>query len=282
MAAAFDSGAFESTAFELTSDGGGGGVTGSLAKTLGAALAASVGTIDVQGTSSKALGVVNLAAVGGVATQGTLSTTLGTATLSAASSVDGIAGSLSATLGNASVAAAGTVSTAAALTQTLGATALASTGGLAVVGTLTQMLGAASVIAFDGEPVPVVVGGGGGVSGGSLRDIRAYADLLDKARPTKAAKKRRRKELVAAALELLPDEPAAIAVAEVIAKAIVRKETAVIERWTPPRALMPVSEPAPAFDPAEALRQMVEEWLADEAMRRELEDEEEIEMLLLG
>lgn len=145
----------------------------------------------------------------------------------------------------------------------------------------TQYLGAAGI--FDSQALtdsvtPPVVGGGGGISGGSRREVRAFADLLDKARPTKAAKKRLRRVLEEEALELLPDEPEAIKVASIIAQVVAKKEIQAIERrpaTAPPLKALP-------FDPSEEIARMVAEWLQNEAIQRELEDEFDAEMLLLG
>lgn len=137
-----------------------------------------------------------------------------------------------------------------------------------------------NAVTNPGEEVAPPSGGGGGVSGGagSLREVRAFADLLDKSRPTKAAKKRLRRVLEVEALELLPDEPEAIKAAQEIAAVVAKKELQAIER----RPVNAAPLKALPFDPSEMIRQMVEEWLQNEAIRQELEDEEEAEMLLMG
>lgn len=135
-----------------------------------------------------------------------------------------------------------------------------------------------NAVTTPGEEVPPVSGGGGGVSGGGRKEVRAFADLLDKARPTKTAKKRLRRVLEAEALELLPDEPESIKAASIIAQVVAKKELQAIERrpvTAEPLAQLP-------FDPTAEIQRMVDEWMQNEAIRRELEDEEDIEMLLLG
>lgn len=136
-----------------------------------------------------------------------------------------------------------------------------------------------SAVTTPGEEVPPTTGGGGAYGGGgNVREVRAFADLLTKARPTKAAKKRLRRVLEVEALELLPDEPEAIKAAQEIAAVVAKKELQAIERrpvTAAPLAALP-------FDPSEMIRKMVDEWIANEAIRQELEDEEEAEMLLMG
>jgi hypothetical protein len=137
-----------------------------------------------------------------------------------------------------------------------------------------------NAVTNPGEEVAPPSGGGGGVSGGagSLREVRAFADLLSKARPTKAAKKRLRRVLEIEALELLPDEPEAIKAAQIIAQVVAKKELQAIER-RPADAAPLKSLP---FDPSAMIARMVAEWLQNEAIQRELEDEYDAEMLLLG
>jgi hypothetical protein len=129
------------------------------------------------------------------------------------------------------------------------------------------------------DPPPAVTpGGGGGVGGsGNVREVRAFADLLDKARPTKAAKKRLRRVLEVEALELLPDEPEAIKAASIIAQVVAKKELQAIERR--PADAAPLK--ALPFDPSEMIARMVAEWMENEAIQRELDDEYEAEMLLM-
>lgn len=130
---------------------------------------------------------------------------------------------------------------------------------------------------------PAAGGDGGGA--GNVREVRRYADLLDKAhKPTRSQKKKRRLELVAEALELLPDLPEAAEIAPVAARIVFEQESAA--RATayanrPIEAMEPVVVP---FDAHAALRDLIAKLMADEAMRRELEDEDEFEteLLLLG
>lgn len=132
------------------------------------------------------------------------------------------------------------------------------------------------------EVTPVPSGGGGG--GGSVREVRAFADELDRAhKPTKAEKKKRRQAIEAAVLELLPDEPAAERAAPVIAQAVARQLPTAT--WAPIRAMQPVALP-PAVD--DIVHARVAAWLeqqaheAHQALLAELEDDFETELLLLG
>lgn len=257
-------------------------VDGSLARTLGAATVASTGAVAASGSLVSTLGALSLSGAGTVEIAGSSAITLSPATVTASGTVGdaGINGSLNQTLGATAATSSGTVSIAGSATPTLGAVALASAGSTAITGGATQTLGALTLVASNAEPVAPPVGGGGGVSGGSgsPREVRAFADLLTKARPTKAAKKRLRRVLETEALELLPDEPEAIKAASIIAQVVAKKEVQAIERrpvTAEPFAALP-------FDPSAMIRQMVEEWLANEAIRQELEDEDEIEMLLRG
>lgn len=145
------------------------------------------------------------------------------------------------------------------------------------VGAMT-ITGYAPTVTQSGGATPAPAGDGGGA--GNIREVRRFADLLT--RPTKEMKRKRRKIIETEALMLLPDEPEAEKVAQVIAQVIVRQEAQRYPRWVPPRAMMPVSIPEPEYDVSEIIQRMVDEWLANEAIKRELEDEEDIEMLLLG
>ncbi len=128
------------------------------------------------------------------------------------------------------------------------------------------------------EVTPAPSGGGGG---GNLREVRAFAEELDRARrPTKTEKKRRRQAIEAAVLELLPDEPAAERAAPVIAQAVARQLPPAT--WTPIRAMQPITLP-PAVD--DIVHARVAAWLeqqAHQALLAELEDDFETELLLMG
>lgn len=129
------------------------------------------------------------------------------------------------------------------------------------------------------EVTPVPSGGGGG--GGSIREVRAFAEELDRARkPTKAEKKRRRQAIETAVLELLPDVPAAEKAAPVIAQLVAR--TLPPATWAPVYGPRPVALPPAVVDDVHA---RVAEWLAEQehqALLAELEDDFEVELLLLG
>ena len=129
----------------------------------------------------------------------------------------------------------------------------------------------------DVTPAPAGRGGGGG----SVREVRAFADELDRARrPTKAEKKRRRQAIEAAVLELLPDVPAAERAAPVIAQMVARELPPAT--WAPIRGPRPVVLPPAVVDDVHA---RVAAWLAEQAhqaLLADLEDDFEVELLLLG
>ncbi len=261
-------------------------IVGAASKTLGAATLSADGTISavgINGALTSTLGAASVTSAGAVSVAGAAAKTLGSITLSSDGTVanDGVNGSLSRTLGSVTSVSAGTLAIAGSAAITLGAVVLASGGALPVVGASSTTLGALTLVASDAEPIAPPIGGGGGVGGsGNVRDVRRFADLLDKARPTKTAKKRLRRVLEEEALELLPDEPEAIKAASIIAQVVAKKEIQAIERrpvTAAPLAALP-------FDPSAMIRQLVEEWLQDEAIRLELEaeDEYEVELLLMG
>ena len=130
----------------------------------------------------------------------------------------------------------------------------------------------------DPEIGPAPGGGGGG---GSIREVRAFAEELDRARkPTRAEKKRRRQAIETAVLELLPDVPAAERAAPVIAQLVARE--------LPPATWAPIYGPRPVVLPTAVVDDVharVAEWLAEQAhqaLLAELEDDFEVELLLLG
>lgn len=129
------------------------------------------------------------------------------------------------------------------------------------------------------EVTPAPSGGGGGA--GSVREVRAFAEELDRARkPSKTEKKRRRQAIEAAVLELLPDEPAAEKAAPVIAQMVARALPPAT--WAPVHGPRPVALPPAVVDDVQA---RVAEWLeqqAHQALLAELEDDFETELLLLG
>jgi len=129
------------------------------------------------------------------------------------------------------------------------------------------------------EVTPAPSGGGGG--GGNVREVRAFAEELDRARkPTRAEKKRRRQAIETAVLELLPDVPAAEKVAPVIAQLVARTLPPVT--WAPVHGPRPVVLPPAVVDDVQA---RVAEWLAEQehqALLAEMEDDFEVELLLLG
>lgn len=133
------------------------------------------------------------------------------------------------------------------------------------------------VSAAAGQPM---IGGG---ASGNIREVRRFAQLLaDARRPTKAQKKRRKQEIQREVLELLPDLPQAEEVAPIIAQKVYAQEARIADitrRAMPSQVLQPVVVP---FDAQSEIARMVEEWARNEAIRRELEDEEDIEFLLMA
>jgi hypothetical protein len=147
-------------------------------------------------------------------------------------------------------------------------TALSAINGSVLASELPDILAASAL--------PPAAPGGGGA--GSVREVRAFADELDRARkPTKGEKKRRKQAIEAAVLELLPDEPVAVQVAPVIAQ--------IVARELPPATWAPVHGPRPVILPPAVVadvRARVAAWLAEQQFLAELEDEFETELLLLG
>lgn len=141
---------------------------------------------------------------------------------------------------------------------------------------LLVITGYAPTIAQSGQATGMAMFGGAG----GYAETRRFADLL-----TKAGKKKRRKRLEVIALELLPDEPQAELAAPIIANLVFQQEAriAAIARKVDAAEAMP---PAVAsFDAAAEVRRMVEQWMRNEAIARQLadeEDEREIELLLMG
>lgn len=149
-----------------------GGITGTLAKTLGDATAAGTGTVAITGAAAKTLGAATAAAAGSVPITGAAAVTLGAATLVAAgSSSDEIIGTLDKTLGAATAAGAGSVAITGAAAPTLGAAAAAAAGAVDITGQGAATLGAATVHASDASTqAPPTVGGD--IAGG--KDHRGY------------------------------------------------------------------------------------------------------------
>lgn len=162
------------------------------------------------------------------------------------------------------------------VTQSSGNSISPAPGALVVQGWAPTITQTGQQPAPETTPSP---GGGGGA--GSIREVRAFADELDRARkPTKAEKKRRRQAIETAVLGLLPDEPAAERVAPVIAQ--------MVARTVPPATWAPVYGPRPVVLPpavVDGVHARVAEWLAQQAhqaLLAELEDDFEVELLLLG
>jgi hypothetical protein len=255
----------------------GGGITGTLASTEGGDTLSASGSVLIGGTLARTEGADTASAAGSVLIGGSLVATEGADTLAASGSVaSGITGTMAATEGNDTIAAAGSALIGGTLAKTEGADTLAAAGaviGSAITGTLAvteapDTLAATNIVA---QP-----GGGGGA--GSVRDVRAYADLFDRAhKPTKAQKKRIKREIAEEALELLPDLPQSEVIAPVIAQLVYQQTAPAFANWTPVKAMQPL--PQAAYD---AIHAQVAAFLQQIALQEEIEDEQVIELLLLG
>lgn len=239
-----------------------------LFRSLPRAMLATAAPSGSTGTLAVTEGEDSLAAAGAVSITGTLASTEGadTAAASGTAGSAGVSGTLASTEGSDTLAASGTAALA------------------AITGTLARTEGADTLAAAGTSAAPMAPAGDGG-GAGNVREVRRFADLLDKAhKPTRSQKKKRRLELEAEALELLPDLPEAAELAPVAARIVFEQEaaaraTAYANR--PIEAMAPVVIP---FDAHAALRDLIAKLMADEAMRHELEAEEqfETELLLLG
>lgn len=130
-------------------------------------------------------------------------------------------------------------------------------------------------------PPPVSDGGGAGNWG----EVRRFADLLDKAHKlTRSQKKKRRAELVEEVREVLPPLPEAEKIAPAIAQIVFEQESKARAMYAdrPIEAMAPVVVP---FDAKAAIAELVARFMADEAMRRQIEaeqaEEDEIDAFLL-
>lgn len=232
----------------------GGGITGTLASTEGIDTLGASGSVLIGGTLASIEGADTVTAAGSVLVGGSLAVSEGADTLAAAGSVL-VSGTLAHTEGADTLSAVGSI-IASAITGTLAVTEAPDT------------LSATNIVA---QP-----GGGGGA--GSMRDVRAYADLFDKAhKPSKAQKKRIKQEIAEEALELLPDVPTAQKLAPVIAQLVYQQTAPAFANWTPVRAMQPL--PQAAYD---AIHAQVAAFLQQIALQEEINEEHAIELLLLG
>ena len=149
-------------------------------------------------------------------------------------------------------------------------------------GAVLSLVGSTPGVMQGAQAPPPAAGGGGGGGGGSVRETRAFADMLDRARkPTRSEKRKRRQVLEADALELLPDLPEAEKLAPIAARIVFEQEAralAPLYAGRPIQALVPVVAP---FDTHAALRDLVARLVA-EAQLHDADDESDIELLLLG
>lgn len=148
-------------------------------------------------------------------------------------------------------------------------------------GTASITLSAFVPTVSQGSQAAHPAGDGGGA--GNVREVRRFADLLDKAHKlTRSQKKKRRAEIVEQVREALPPLPEAEQIAPAIARIVYEQEAKARAMYAdrPIEALAPVVVP---FDAHAAIAALVDQWMADEAMRREIEEENEVdEFLLLG
>lgn len=152
----------DSAAFQLLiDDAGGGGVTGTLAKTLGNDTLAASGTPVLTGSLNRTLGSDTLAAAGTTTVSGTLAKTLGNDTLVASGSVGSpVSGTLALTLANDTLVASGTSVVSGSLAKTLGADTLVAAGTTSVLGTLSKTLGNDTLVASGSsgsEPIGALI-----------------------------------------------------------------------------------------------------------------------------
>lgn len=126
---------------------------------------------------------------------------------------------------------------------------------------------------------PAIDGGGSG----SVREVRAFADLLNKAhaKPSRSQKKARRRQLETEALELLPDLPEIEKLAPVAARIVYEQEARTL---APMYADRPISAPSPVFDAHAALRELINRLLEEalEAKNVAEDEENDVELLLFG
>lgn len=216
---------------------------------------------------------------------GTLATTENVDT-SAASGSPIVAGSGSSSEATDAVTASGSVSISGTLSRTEAFDALAASG-TATAGSVTGSLAITeqgdTLAANGSSAAPTPAGDGGGA--GPVREVRAFADMLDKAHKlTRSQKKKRRAELVEEVRELLPALPEAEQIAPAIAQIVFEQESKARAMCAdrPIEALAPVVVP---FDAKAAIAELIERFMADEAMRRQIEaeraEEDEIDAFLL-
>lgn len=143
---------------------------------------------------------------------------------------------------------------------------------------LILLTGFVPTVTQTGQPeVPPPSGGGGGY----VRDVRAYAKRLSDAdkpeKRSRSEKRKRRRQLEDEALELLPDLPEAEAFAPIVARLVFEQEARAIANWTPVRAMVPL-----AFNAEQALREQIAAWMQQIEHQKDIDDEHDLELLLLG
>lgn len=269
------------------------GISGTLTATEGADMAAATGSAAypaITGALASTEVADTFAALGtvGNAIFGSMGATEAPDTASATGTITNppISGVMASTEAADTLAASGAVTfpaIAGTLAVSEAADALSAAGSVLspITGTLAAAEQPDTLAASDQAPAPPVSDGSGA---GNWGEVRKYADLLDRAdKPTKAQKKRRRQVIEAAVLELLPDEPEAEKAAPIIAKLVAQDQAKAMATWAPARVLQPVSRKPVAMPAAVEIdmRARVQEWLEHQAFLAELEDEFETELLLL-
>lgn len=121
---------------------GGGGVSGTLAATLGDTTSAISGTSAVLGTVAQTLSAVASAIAGTTTVLGALSLNLSATTLAASGSVGSpVSGTVTETLANTTLSASGTTTIRGTISQTLANTTLSAAGTTNILGTVNNTLG---------------------------------------------------------------------------------------------------------------------------------------------
>lgn len=177
-------------------------------------------------------------------------------------------------------ASQGVTPAAAAVALTGYAPTVAQTGSVTVSPQPGQIVltGYAPTVTQTGQPEVLPPSGGGG---GYVRDVRDYAKRLSDAdkpeKRSRSEKRKRRRQLEDEALELLPDVPEAEAFAPIVARLVFEQEARALANWTPVRAMVPL-----AFNAEQALREQIAAWMQQIEHQKDIDDEHDLELLLLG
>lgn len=243
-------------------------VNGALGATLGALTLSSAGQVTIDGDLVATLGTLTLSSAGQVIIDGDLAATLADLTLSSAGQLV-IDGDLGVTLGPLTMGGVGNLPIAATEGTTLEALTLSATGTLGLSGTLGATLDTLTLASVGAlEPLANTDRGDGASSSKEQRRKRRRAQSL-----------RRNLAYLASIAEDTP------VIERVVSKAVAREALAKAEaagvipddapsQWVPKAVSLPVAD---ANDKALAVAAVIQELA-----RRQAEDEEDIEMLLLA